>query len=104
MSLRGVIGSHRCRAVVGLQGLGELRGEGALGRGVFRVLGAFALTVASLDALRRRRPDLTLRLGGLSRIGAQQTVFERRAIEAANNRLHLIRGWGFHEGESFRLL
>ena len=37
-------------------------------------------------------------------IRPQQPIFERRAVKAANNRLHLVRRRRFYKSEAFRLL
>lgn len=45
-----------------------------------------------------------LALRGLSRVGSQKTVFERRAVKAADNGLHLIGRRCVDECEPFGLL
>ncbi len=40
----------------------------------------------------------------LSRVCPQDFVLEWSTVEAANNRLHLVSGWRFHECESFGFL
>jgi hypothetical protein len=40
----------------------------------------------------------------LRRIGAEQAVFQGRAIESADNRVHLLRVGGINEGEALGLL
>ena len=45
-----------------------------------------------------------LELGGLGSVGPQKFVFERGAIEAANNGLHLVSSRRFDKGEPFRFL
>jgi hypothetical protein len=52
-----------------------------------------------------RRPlALTLRPGGLRRIGAEQAVFQGRAIKPADNRVHLLRVGSIDESEALGLL
>jgi hypothetical protein len=45
-----------------------------------------------------------LAFGRLRRIGSQHTVFERSAIEAADDRLHLFIGWRFDKCEALGFL
>ena len=42
--------------------------------------------------------------GRLRRVGAEQAVFQRRAIEPADNRVHLLRVGGIDESEALGLL
>ena len=52
----------------------------------------------------RLRSTALFALRGLRRIGSQQTVFQRCAIEAANNCGHFVGGWSFDKCEALRFL
>jgi hypothetical protein len=88
----------------GLQRFGQLSGEGALGRRIFRRLATLRPDIPTLLCPLWRRSSLPFGLGGLGRIGSQEAIFERRAVKAANNRLHLVRRRRFYKSEAFRLL
>src|SRR5580698_2013212 len=45
-----------------------------------------------------------LRLRRLRRVGAQQAILQRCAIEPANDRVHFVGIWRFDEREALRLL
>jgi hypothetical protein len=70
----------------GTRGVGDC--TGGLGRGDWRDVSA-----ASILAFR-----------GLCGVGSQKTVFERRAIKAADDSLHFIRSGRFDKSEAFRFL
>ncbi len=52
----------------------------------------------------RLRSTAFLALRGLRRIGSQQTIFQRRTIETANDRGHFVGGWRFDKCEALRFL
>ena len=55
------------------------------------------------DACGRRRA-LDSALGGLRGVGPKNLIFERRAVETANNRLHFVRRGSLDKRESFGFL
>ena len=94
-----------------LEGFGEFFSKSTLGtlRTGTRLLVLAASSPRSFCTLRsnlwtstsRGRMRTLLRLGRLCRIGAQEPVFERRAIEAPDNRIHFFRVWRVDESEAF---
>ncbi len=53
---------------------------------------------------RTRRTKLALRLRRLRRIGAKQAILQRRTVEPADDRIHLLGIWRFDEREALGLL
>src|SRR5262245_37263035 len=103
----------------GLEGFGEFFGEGAVRTAVAGLLatgrpvataarGALFVSGVLLRNVARRwtagGPGLALGLRRLRRICAKQSIFERGAIEAADDRIHLFGVRRFDERESLRLL
>jgi hypothetical protein len=99
-----------------LEGFGEFFGERA-GRTTLLagLLRAFVLLPAALTAWSRRGRAIHLTRstrcragpfgpGRLRLIGAQQAIFERRAIKAADDRVHFFRVGRVDKGESLGLL
>ena len=71
-------------------------------RGVFA--GLFPEVAAAAGGGGTRRGSLPLGLGRLRGIGPQQTVFERSAVETADDGIHLLRIRRFDKREAFGLL
>src|SRR5262249_54864607 len=102
----------------GLEGFGEFFGEGAVRTAVAGLFAAGRLVAAAargtlfvsgvlLRSVARRwaaGSSLALRLRRLRWIRTKQTIFERRTIEAADDRIHLFGVRRFDERESLRLL
>ena len=105
-----------------LQNLGQFRGKSALRfmlalSATARALGDRPMVVgrrpmigASVGSLLRfdcasgRPGNLHSAFGRLCRVGPQDFVLERSAVEAANDRLHLVSRWRFDKRESFGFL
>ena len=103
----------------GLEDFGQLRSEHTA-RILLPVAASALAPMGPRRWLRLRRAGATIRSGGgsggggctarilalgrLGRIGAQQAVFERRAIEPADDSLHLIGGRCFDESEALGFL
>jgi len=99
-----------------LEGLREFFGEGTLGRirSLCVLLTATTAIIAGRSRgcwarsmrrrCRHRRFGNTLRPRRLRRIGAQQAVFERGAVEAANDGVHLLFIRSFNKSEPFGFL
>ena len=66
---------------------------GSHSSGTFVAIGRTGASACALAGLRR-----------LSRIGAQQTIFERSAIKPADDGAHLLLVWRLDKSESLRLL
>src|ERR1700685_353560 len=67
----------------------------------------WAMTRSARSKSTRRGPPRaygSLRLGRLCRICPEEAIFERRAIEAAGDGVHLFRVGGIDECEALRLL
>ena len=98
-----------------LQNLSQFGCKGAPGRllPVFAAATPLAVRTLHTDAIRRSRlrhgccllrTTYVLALRGLGGVGAQKPVFERGAVKAADDRLHLIGSRRFDKCETLRFL
>ena len=97
---------HVVSGVTGVTGARSRRRACVPGRTMTGVSGrttpGYSVTLTGMA--RTRGADLTFRFGRLRRIGAEQAVFERSAVEAADDGVHFIDIRRFDKREALGLL